>query len=506
MGATKAAFIGIDVGTTAVKAVLVLEDGSQIAEYQHEYQVLSPRQNWYEQEPETWWEGTKLVLARVVEWIRNRPEKIEIKALSLAGQMHSSVFLDEDDRAIRPAILWNDSRTSSQCNEITDRLGLDGLRDTVGNLVLEGFTAPKILWVLQNEPRNYERIRQIIMPKDYVRFRLTGQIATDPSDASGTVLYDVRRLRWSERMVSELGLDLELLPTVIPSTDIAGMVSCEGSEATLVPEGTPVICGGADNPMGAIGSGVVSPGTMQSSIGTSGTILAPTNVPYIEDTMRLHTFCHCITDTWYLMGTILSAGNSLKWLKSVISPNASYENMVTGAETVALGAESLIFLPYMSGERTPHNDPKARGAFVGLNLSHRPEHLTRAVLEGVCFALRDSVELAESIGVSSESVIAIGSGGQNRFWRRLQSDIFNLPIHVTNRNGGPSYGAAMVAAVGAGFFNNLQEPVDKWLELCDVVEPIPSNVAIYSELYSCFKEMYPVLKDGFTRIAEINTK
>ena len=502
MSLTNAAFIGLDVGTTAVKAVLVLEDGSEIVEFQYEYNVLSPRQNWYEQEPEAWWDGTKSVLARIVEWIGQCPEKIEIKALSVAGQMHSSVFLDKDNQVVRPAILWNDSRTSSQCSEITDRIGIDGLRDSVGNLVLEGFTAPKILWLLQNEPLNYERTRKVVMPKDYVRFRLTGQIATDPSDASGTVLYDVKNLCWSKRVISRLGFDLDLFPTVIPSVEVAGVVCTEGYQDTSIPEGTPVICGGADNPMGAIGSGVVNPGNMQSSIGTSGTILAPTDAPYIEDDMRLHTFCHCITDTWYLMGTILSAGNSLKWLRSVMSPSDSYDHMVTGAEGVSPGSEGLVFLPYMSGERTPHNDPNARGAFVGLNLSHGPDHLTRAVLEGVCFALRDSVELIEGLGVSCESLIAIGSGGQNKFWRKLQADIFDMPVYVTNRNGGPSYGAAIVAAVGTSFFNDPQEAIREWIVPNHMVEPVRKDVVMYDDLYASFQGLYPSLKDIFTRLIQ----
>ena len=502
MSSTNAAFIGLDVGTTAVKAVLVLADGSEIVEYQCEYSVISPHQNWYEQEPEAWWDGTKSVLARIVDWIRQCPDRIEVKALSVAGQMHSSVFLDKDNQVVRPAILWNDSRTSLQCNEITDRIGIDRLRDSVGNLVLEGFTAPKILWLLQNEPLNYERTRKIIMPKDYVRFRLTGQIATDPSDAAGTVLYDVKNSCWSKRVISQLGFDLDLFPTVIPSEEVAGVVCTEGFRDTLIPEGTPVICGGADNPMGAIGSGVVNPGSMQSSIGTSGTILAPTNTPYIEDDMRLHTFCHCIADTWYLMGTILSAGNSLKWLKSVISPSDSYDRMVTRAERVTPGSEGLVFLPYLSGERTPHNDPYARGAFVGLNLSHGADHLIRAVLEGVCFALRDSVELIEGLGVSCESLVAIGAGGQNRFWRKLQADIFDMPVYVTNRMGGPAYGAAMVAAVGAGIFDDSQEVIQEWIVPSDMVEPIRNNVLIYDDLYASFQGTYPSLKDTFTRLSQ----
>ena len=501
------AFLGIDVGTTAVKAVLVGSGGQVLCEAEVEQEVIVPRPTWSEQHPETWWQNTKTAVLEVMASARALPGgPVEVRAIGLSGQMHSAVFLDADRDVIRPALLWNDSRTTAQCREITDRLGLDGLRSTVGNLALEGFTAPKVLWLREHEPESYERLRTLLLAKDYVRYRLTGELATDPSAAAGTILYDVRRRRWSRRATDALEIDTAILPTVVESTQTSGVVSgANAGELGLAP-GTPVVGGGADNAAGAVGSGVVTPGRLQSSIGTSGTMLTPTDEPRVENQMRLHTFCHCVPNRWYLMGTILSAGSSLKWLIDTIGGQASYESLVSEADSVAVGADGLIFLPYMAGERTPHNDSNARGVFFGLHLGHRRSHLARAVLEGVCFALRDSLELMMALGISVEAVRAIGGGARSPVWRQIQADVLNLPVATVSPAGGPAYGAAMLAAVGVGHFGSVQEILDAWTREGDIVEPDRERGLVYDELYQAYTSLYPGLKERFADMASLNDR
>ena len=353
MSKTTAAVLGIDVGTTAVKAILVDESGRVVAEAEVEQEVSIPRPAWAEQDPELWWSSTQTAVTRVMAQARRLATTVELRAAGLSGQMHSSVFLDTDGRVIRPALLWNDARTTRQCQEITSVLGLTGLRRTVGNLALEGFTAPKVLWLRQNEPGNYARLRTLLLAKDYIRYRLTGELATEPSDAAGTILFDARRRRWSDEVLDALDISPALLPAVVGSTEISGRVLASAGEALGLPAGLPVVGGGADNAAAAVGSGVVVPGRVQSSIGTSGTVLMPVTRPRVDRRMRLHTFCHCVPDQWYLMGTVLSAGNSLRWLRDVLLQehvDRSYEALTSEAEGVAPGSDGLFFLPYMTGE------------------------------------------------------------------------------------------------------------------------------------------------------------
>ncbi|MDP6770847.1 MAG: xylulokinase, partial [Anaerolineales bacterium] len=397
---TRHVFMGIDVGTSAVKVVLVRLDGKIASEASVEQAVVEPYPTWSEQDPELLWQSTRTAIKKVISNCAQLPYSTEVISISVTGQMHTGVFLDQASNIIRPAILWNDSRTSSQCEEIIDALGMDRLYHEIGNLALEGFTAPKILWLKQNEPDNYSQLRTILMPKDYIRYRLTGELATDESDAAGTILYDVRKQEWSQPVLESLDIASEILPPVLKSTAVCGTMSEFIARDLRLPEQIPVICGGADNAVGAVSSGVVVPGQSQSSIGTSGTIFTPVIAPLVGTDMKLHMFSHCVPDMWYLMGTILSAGNSLKWLRNTFAPAESYETLVGRASNVNVGAEGLIFLPYLSGERTPHNNPNARGVFFGLNTSHSLAHLTRAVLEGVGFALKDSIELIKVFGIS----------------------------------------------------------------------------------------------------------
>ena len=463
MSSPKSALIGIDVGTTAVKTVAVDETGRLLAEADVEQPTSVPRPGWSEQRPEMWWRSTKDAVSTVMDSVRRLPDTVEVRAVGLSGQMHSSVFLDRSGAVIRPALLWNDVRTTKQCRQISAALGLNGLRRTVGNLALEGFTAPKLLWLRDNEPASYDRLRTLLLAKDYIRYRLTGEIATEPSDAAGTLLFDVRRIRWSDDVLSALGISPDLLPTVVGSTEVSGVVDPNVARELGLPPSTPVIGGGADNAAGAVGSGVVVPGRVQSSIGTSGALVTPVQRPRIDRQMRLHTFCHSVPDMWYLMGVVLSAGNSLRWLRDILNEGGevSHDLLTNEADAVTPGSDGLLFLPYLTGERTPHNDSNARGVFFGLHLGHTRGHLVRAVMEGVTFALRDSLELMRTMVDEIPQVRAIGGGARSPLWRQMQADIFGTPVLSLGNAGGPAYGAAIMAAVGAGVFDSIEEAADR---------------------------------------------
>ena len=499
MSSPKTALIGIDVGTTAVKAVAVDETGRLLAEADVEQPTSVPRPGWSEQRPEMWWRSTKDAVSTVMAAVRRLPATVEVRAIGLSGQMHSSVFLDDSGEVIRPALLWNDVRTTEQCRQMTAALGLNGLRRTVGNLALEGFTAPKLLWLRDNEPASYDRLRTLLLAKDYIRYRLTGELATEPSDAAGTVLFDVRRRRWSDEVLSALGISPDLLPTVVGSTDVSGVVTPSVARPLGLPPSTPVIGGGADNAAGAVGSGVVVPGRVQSSIGTSGALVTPVRRPRIDRRMRLHTFCHSVPDLWYLMGVVLSAGNSLRWLRDILTEggDVSYDLLTNEAAAVTPGSDGLLFLPYLTGERTPHNDSNARGVFFGLHLGHTRAHLVRAVMEGVTFALRDSLELMRPMVETIPQVRAIGGGARSPLWRQMQADIFGTPVLSLGDAGGPAYGAAILAAVGAGVFDSIEKAADRWVSVKETTDPNARSVSLYDELYERYRALYPSLKARF---------
>ncbi len=499
MSSPKTALIGIDVGTTAVKAVAVDETGCLLAEADVEQPTSVPRPGWSEQRPEMWWRSTKDAVSTVMAAVRRLPATVEVRAIGLSGQMHSSVFLDSSGEVVRLALLWNDVRTTEQCRQMTAALGLNGLRRTVGNLALEGFTAPKLLWLRDNEPASYDRLRTLLLAKDYIRYRLTGEIATEPSDAEGTLLFDVRRLCWSDDVLSALGITPDLLPTVVGSTDVSGAVVPGVARELGLPPSTPVIGGGADNAAGAVGSGVVVPGRVQSSIGTSGALVTPVRCPRIDRRMRLHTFCHSVPDLWYLMGVVLSAGNSLRWLRDILTEGGevSYDLLTNEAAAVTPGSDGLLFLPYLTGERTPHNDSNARGVFFGLHLGHTRAHLVRAVMEGVTFALRDSLELMRPMVETIPQVRAIGGGARSPLWRQMQADIFGTPVLSLGDAGGPAYGAAIMAAVGAGVFDSIEEAADRWVSVTETTEPKVRSASLYDELYERYRALYPSLKARF---------
>lgn len=493
-------------GTTAVKAVVVSADGSLLADTEVEQPIAVPRPGWAEQRPDMWRRNATDAARQAIAEAQRAYGCVDIAAVGLTGQMHSSVFLDRDGEVIRPAILWNDTRTTPQRRFITDTLGMDGLRSGIANLPLEGFTAPKLLWLRDNEPENYARLRMLLLPKDYIRFWMTGDYATDPSDAAGTALFDVRRRRWSQQTLDALDLDADMLPPVADSTKITGAVSRAAADALGIAPGIPVVGGGADNAAGAIGCGVARADVMQVSIGTSGTLLLPTARPVVAPDMNLHTFCHCAPDLWYLMGTILSAGSALRWLRDTLGGGVSYETLTADATTASPGSDGLLFLPYLSGERTPHNDANARGVFFGLHASHNRSHLARAVMEGVCFALRDSLELMREQGAYPKRARIIGGGARSSLWRQICADVFGLPIATTQPNAGPAYGAAQLAAVGCGIFADARQAVAACVKPGTAVHPNPANAAAYNELYHAYKRLYPALKERFANLAELTER
>ena len=495
-------YLGIDVGTTAVKALVVDESGSVAGEAESPLEVSVPKPGWAEQDPAGWWQGTvEAVWAACVQaGVR------DVAAVGLSGQMHSAVLLDGDDSVLRPAILWNDVRTSAQCRFITDTVGRAGLRRLVGNPALEGFTAPKLLWVRDEEPRLFDRVRTVLLPKDYVRLLMTGQKATEPSDAAGTLLFDVRRGRWSEEMLSALQLDPAMLPPVRGSAGVTGRLTPGAAKALGLRRGTPVVGGGADNAAAAVGSGVVAQGAMQTSIGTSGTVVAPIVRPRVDPGMRIHSFNHAVPDTWYLMGVVLSAGAALAWFRRALvgqeRTGPAYDELIAEAAGTPPGADGLTFLPYLTGERTPHADSNARGVFAGMHAGHERGHMVRAVLEGVMFALRDSLELMRRLRVDAEEAVAVGGGARSATWRQMQADVLGVPVVTVGPSGGAPYGAAVLAAAGSGRFASVEEACRAWIRPLDRIEPGPWATEAYGRAYERYRTLYPRLKRHFAEHAQ----
>ena len=490
-------YLGIDVGTTAVKALVVDELGSVVGEAESPLEVSVPNPGWAEQNPSDWWQGT----VRAVRAACIRAGVREVKSIGLSGQMHSSVLLDKADRVLRPAILWNDVRTTAQCRFITDRIGKAGLRRLVGNPALEGFTAPKLLWMRDEEPHLLDQARTLLLPKDYVRLAMTGEKATEPSDAAGTLLFDVRRSRWSEEMITALQLDPAILPPVRGSTSVTGGLTAAAAEAFGLGQGTPVVGGGADNATAAVGSGVVEQGAMQTSIGTSGAVVAPLERFRVDPGMRIHSFNHALADTWYLMGVVLSAGAALEWFRrALLGPKGTpptYDELIAEAAGTPPGADGLTFLPYLTGERTPHADSNARGVFAGMHTAHQRGHLVRAVMEGVVFALRDSLELMRRLRVDAAEAVAVGGGARSAVWRQMQADVLGVPVVTVAPLGGAPYGAAVLAAAGSCGFASVKEACRAWLRPLDRIEPSPEAADAYGEAYERYRRLYPRLKRHF---------
>ena len=487
-----ACFLGLDIGTSGVKAILVGADGDVLATGVTPLQLSTPHPGWAEQDPEMWWQAS-IAATRIV--LAAQPGA-RVVSVGISGQMHSSVFLDAHGDVIRPALLWCDGRTTAECREITDRVGGEAkLRDLASNPALEGFTLPKVLWLRNHEPEAFARLSTVLLAKDFVRYRLTGALATEPSDASATLMYDTANMRWSTEILGAVGLSPSLVPDVGGSADVLGRVTPDAAGLTGLTVGTPVVGGGADNACGAAGVGVITPGEAVTSWGTSGTVLAPTNTPRVDPGLRAHTFCHVAPNTWYIMGVVLSAGGAFAWFRDqlardLVGTGDANERLNAEAAAIPAGAEGVTFLPYLQGERTPHRDASARGAFTGLSLAHSRSHLTRAVLEGVCFALRDSVSILDELGMAPGHMLLTGGGAKSAFVRRLQAEIFGLPVCTVNREEGPAYGAALLAAVGAGAFADVASAAKATLTRAPLVHPEVGSHALYDAAYARFKDAY----------------
>ena len=485
-------FLGLDVGTSGVKAVLLDPEGAVKAAAAVPLVLDTPRPGWAEQDPDAWWAAS----VAAVEAVLARRPGARVASVGISGQMHSSVFLDRDGAVIRPALLWCDSRTTAECREITARAGgEERLRDWVSNAAFEGFTLPKVLWLRNHEPAAFARLSTVLLAKDYIRYRLTGVLATEPSDASGTLMYDVARLAWSREMVDAVALPYTLLPEVGGSSEVLGAVTADAAARTGLAGGTPVVGGGADNACGAAGVGAMAPGGAVASWGTSGTVLAPMAEPRVDPGLRAHTFCHVASGVWYLMGVVLSAGGAFAWYRDqfareLAGAGGADARLNDEAATAAAGAGGVMFLPYLQGERTPHRDALARGAFVGLSLAHTRAHLTRAVLEGICFALRDSLTILQTIGLTPDHLLLTGGGARSPFVRQLLAEVFGLPVTTVNREEGPAYGAALLAAVGAGAFTDLGAAARATLTHAPLEPPDADMHRRYRELYERFRAAF----------------
>ena len=456
--------VGLDVGTTGVKASAVTPDGRVTASAEESYPLSTPRPGWSEQDPEDWARASERALARL---------EVEVDAIGLSGQMHGLVALDDAGQVLRPAILWNDQRTGAECAEIEERVGLDRLVSLTGNRALPGFTAPKLLWLRHHEPEVYRRIHRIMLPKDYVRLRRTGEWAIDAADASGTLLFDVAGRRWSDDMLSALEIPREWLPPAHESTDIAGA---------------------GDQQAAALGVGVIEAGAVSVVLGTSGVVFAALPSYAHDPDARVHAFCHALPDTWEAMGVMLNAAGSLRWFRDTFAPDASFEELTSEAARWPPGAEGLAFLPYLQGERTPHADPDARGAFAGLSIRHDRGALVRAVLEGVAFGLRDSLELLRELGVEPGAGRVSGGGARSRLWLEIVASVLGLPLELTVVEEGSAYGAALLAGVASGAFADAREAVAACVRVRETVEPNPTWVPAYAEGYARFRALYPALR------------
>ena len=485
-------FLGLDVGTSGVKAVLVSPAGDVRASATTPLILSTPHPGWAEQDPLDWWEAS----VASIRAVRSKAAGATIAGVGISGQMHSSVFLDRSGDVVRPALLWCDGRTTEECREIEQRVGGEArLRDLVSNPALEGFTLPKVLWLRNHEPEAFRLVATVLLAKDYIRYRLTGELATEPSDASATLMYDTARLRWSTEIFDAMELNGSLVPEVGGSSEVLGRVNDAGAAASGLPSGTPVVGGGADNACGAAGVGVVAPGEAVASWGTSGTLLAPMSEPRVDPRLRAHTFCHVVPEMWYLMGVVLSAGGAFAWYRDQLArelagdPDAN-RKLDDEAASVPRGAAGVSFLPYLQGERTPHRNANARAAFLGLSLAHTRAHLTRAVIEGVCFALRDSLEILRSLGFTLNEVLFTGGGARSPFVRRVLAEVFGIPVATVNREEGPAYGAALLAAVGVGAFPDLRMAAATTLRRQAAEAPSAEGYAEYDAPYARYRGSY----------------
>ncbi len=494
-----AAVMGIDVGTGGTRAVIVDGRGQILASATEDHAPFaSPCIGWAEQHPDDWWRAAQLAIRRALRDSGLHADQISCAGFS--GQMHGAVMLDADGKVVRPALIWCDVRTQKQCDDLTKQLGRERLIELTANPALANFTLTKFLWTRDNEPENWSRVGRVMLPKDYVRFKLTGSAATDVADASGTLLLDVSRRTWNTEILSAVGIDPSILPEVFESPAVCGRIDPAGAEASGLAAGTPVVAGAGDQAAGAVGMGIVTPGAVSATIGTSGVVFAATDRPVTDAQGRLHTFCHAIPNRWHVMGVTQAAGLSLRWLRDTFfqpcsqSAGEIYEQMTQEAAQAPAGSEQLLWAPYLMGERTPYLDPTVRGALIGLTASHTRAHVIRAVLEGVAFSLKDTFQILEAMGIPIERVRLGGGGAHSPLWRRIQSEIYGREVEILAAEEGSAYGAAILAGVGAGLWPSVDAACESVVHVSERVAPDPVHVATMKAQYQRYRRMYPAIK------------
>ena len=493
--------LGIDVGTGGTRAVVIDERGAVVASATSEHAPFaSPQTGWAEQDPRDWWRAS----VEAVRMVLNQPNvnADDIACIGFSGQMHGAVLLDDRGEVLRPSLIWCDQRTDSQCRSITELVGAERLIEWTSNPALTGFTLPKLLWVREHEPELWERVRTVLLPKDYVRLRLTGEKATDVADASGTLLFDVANRRWSDSMLDVTAIDRNLLPVVFEAPEVTGHVSDQGAVATGLRKGTPVVGGAGDQAAGAVGMGIVRPGAVSATIGTSGVVFAATDRPALDPQGRVHTFCHAVPGRWHVMGVTQAAGLSLRWFRDRFGVPASgcnyksdpYDLLCAEAETAPPGSDGILWAPYLMGERTPHLDPHARAALVGLAASHTRAHVVRSILEGVAFSLRDTLTIFAEMKVPVETIRLGGGGARSRLWQQIQADVYGHTVETLAAEEGAAYGAAVLAGVGARVWPSVDEACRQTVHVAARIEPNRDAASIMNHRYAAFRELYPALR------------
>ncbi|HEY7545905.1 MAG TPA: xylulokinase [Blastocatellia bacterium] len=490
--------MGIDVGTGSTRALIIDEKGTVTGSATADHEAFaSPKTSWAEQDANDWWRAAREAIRLALKEADVRPD--EIKCIGLTGQMHGAVLLDERDSPLRPSIIWCDQRTGDECSEITEKIGARRLIELTCNPAVTGFTLPKLLWVRKREPDLWRKTRTVLLPKDFVRLRLTGEKATDVADASGTLLFDVRNRRWSIEMLAQMEIDERMLPAVFESAEVSGRVSKEGARETGLAEGTPVVAGAGDQAAGAVGMGIIRAGAVSATIGTSGVVFAATDRPALDPLGRVHTFCHAVRDRWHVMGVTQAAGLSLRWFRDRFGAGSDderdpYERLCEEAEKAPAGADGVLWTPYLMGERTPHLDPDARAALVGLAATHTRSHIIRAILEGVAFSLRDTFEIFHEMDVPVAAVRLGGGGARSRLWRQIQADVYGREVETIEAEEGAAFGAALLAGVGAERWSSVEAATDEVVRAAERIEPDPENAALMNRQYEKFRAVYPALR------------
>jgi xylulokinase len=503
-------YLGIDVGTSGTKTLAINGRGNILGQAMATYPCYHPKPLWSEQDPEDWWDATVKTVRAVVKKAKLKPA--DVRAIGLSGQMHGSVFLDKENRVVRRALLWNDQRTATECDEIESRAGgRERLIEMVANPALTGFTAPKIMWLRNREPKNFAKTVKVLLPKDDIRRRLTGEFATEVSDASGMLLLDVVNRRWSTELLEKLKLDVSLLAKCYESEEVTGRLTATAAKTLGLSTDCLVVGGAGDCAAGAVGNGIVRSGLLSTSIGTSGVVFVHSETPQVDPQGRLHTFCHAVRGKWHMMGVTLAAGGSLQWFRHALCETVAalgkrrkvdvYDVLTEEAAVTPPGAEGLFFLPYLAGERTPHADPLARGAFIGLTLRHSRGHLVRAILEGVTYSLRDCLAIMEEQRVAVKQIRATGGGAKSSFWRQMQADVLGKTVVSMAADEGPAYGVALLAAVGAGEFKNIAEACDATVKTTGQVKSRAASRRLYDVGFPVYQQLYRSLRDDFKSIA-----